>query len=158
MERGEIEVRKHLVSLLNSEQAHVSIQKAMAEIPLEKLGENQPDFPYSLWQQIEHARLAQKDIVDYTFNDNYQPLQWPDDYWPEATTPENEKAYHDCLNSFEQDLNQMIDHINNPKNDLYENFPYGDGHNLLREALLLADHNAYHAGQIILLRKILKIW
>jgi hypothetical protein len=157
MERGEIEVRKHLVSLLNSQHAHVSIQKAMAEIPLEKLGETQPDFPYSLWQQIEHTRLAQKDIVDYTLNDNYQPLQWPGDYWPEATSPENEKAYHDCLNSFDQDLDRMTDHINNPKNDLYESFAYGEGHNLLREALLLADHNAYHAGQIILLRKILKI-
>ncbi len=158
MERGEIEVRKHLVSLLSSENAHVSILQAIAGIPFEKLGLRGPEFPYTLWQQIEHSRLAQKDIVDYTLNDNYEPMEWPDEYWPEQMTPANEQIYQSTLENFKKDLNRMIDHIKNPQNNLYENFPYGNSHNLLREALLLADHNAYHSGQIILMRKILGCW
>lgn len=158
MERGEIEFRKHLVSLLNSENAHVSLQKAMEGIPFDSLGKVADHFPYSLWQQIEHIRIAQKDIVDYTLNDNYEPLQWPDDYWPKEKSPDSEQSYQMAIDSISIDLNRMIDHINNPKNDLYQSFSYGEGHNLLREALLLADHNAYHTGQIVLLRKVLGCW
>lgn len=158
MERGEIEFRKHLVSLLNSGNAHVSIIDAMTDIPKDKLAETQPGLPYSLWQQIEHVRLAQKDIIDYTLNDNYEPMKWPEDYWPESKGPANEKLYEESIKTFQNDLDRMIDHINNPKNDLFESFPYGEGHNLLREALLLADHNAYHSGQIVLLRKIMNCW
>jgi len=158
MQRGEIEVRKQLVSLLTSENAHVSFLTAAKGIPSENLAKTDFNIPYSLWQQIEHTRLAQKDIIDYTLNDNYQPMEWPEDYWPKDPKPASDQLYHQSLISFEADLNRMIDYINNPKNDLYENFPDGEGHNLLREALLLADHNAYHAGQIIVIRKILGIW
>ncbi|MFW5700816.1 MAG: DinB family protein [Cyclobacteriaceae bacterium] len=158
MERGEIEVRKHLVSLLSSENAHVSIQKAITGIHFEQLGETRENQPYSLWQQIEHVRLAQKDIVDYTLDDNYEQMQWPEDYWPEENAPVDQQAYQQSLYNFAEDLNRMIEHIKNPQNNLYENFSYGEGHNLLREALLLADHNAYHSGQIILMRKMLNDW
>ncbi len=158
MQRGEIEVRKHLVSLLNAKNAHVPFLIAAKDIQYEQLEKTEHNIPYSLWQQIEHTRLAQKDIIDYTLNENYQPMEWPEDYWPKEPKPASEQIYQQSLISFEADINRMIDYINNPKNDLYESFPYDDGHNLLREALLLADHNAYHTGQIIVIRKILGIW
>ena len=149
---------KHLEDLLTKGNAHVTLDDALNDIPFEILGERPADLPYSIWQLAEHLRIAQFDILDFSRNADYAHLKWPDDYWPKENYPASENDWQQCVDQIKADRKAFIDLLNSAANTLYEPIAHGTGQTLLREALVLADHNSYHTGQIILLRKLLNAW
>ncbi len=115
-------------------------------------------LPYTAWQLLEHVRLAQWDILDFSHNPDYREKKFPDDYWPKTEAPPNEEAWRKSVAAFRHDLKEMQKLVENPKTDLFAKIPWGDGQTILREALLVADHNAYHLGQLVMLRRLLGAW
>jgi hypothetical protein len=115
------------------------------------------NLPHSPWQLLEHMRLAQWDIFDFCCNPKYQPMLWPDDYWPKPEAPPR-GAWEKSVRKFRADLAEMRKLVSSAKSDLYAPIKWGEGQTILREALLVADHNAYHIGQLVLLRKLLGAW
>ena len=107
---------------------------------------------------VEHLRLAQWDILDFSRNPKYKEMKFPDDYWPPTEAPPDAEAWEKSLATFRADLEEMAKLVENPSTDLFARIPWGDGQTILREALLIADHNAYHLGQIVLLRRMLGAW
>ena len=155
---GSGNIINELVDVLQKGNAHVSFNDAVENIPFEALGKKIQGLPYSIWQIAEHIRIAQWDILDFSRNANYKAPKWPDDYWPEEESPGNEAAWKDCITQFNSDLNAFIDLLQDPRSDIFKPFAHGNGQNLLREALLIADHNSYHTGEIIILRRLMGNW
>ena len=147
-------LRQHLVALLSAEQAHINFEKSVAEFPGELRGKKPDGFPYSAWQLLEHLRIAQWDILEFSRNPNHVSPHWPDGYWPASAAPSDDAAWDRSVKSFLADRSAMERLVRNPRTDLFARIPHGDGQTILREAMLTADHNAYHVGQIVLLRKL----
>ena len=144
-------LRDHLVALLDGESAHISIEVALSDFPIEDINTRVAHSPHTAWQLLEHIRLAQWDIFDFSTNPKYKEMTFPDDYWPKDDgTPENWK---ESVNLTLDDLQSMRDLVANENTDLFAKIPHGDGQTILREAMLIADHNAYHLGQIVLLKR-----
>lgn len=154
---GNNQLIKELVSLLTKGNAHASFNEATKNIPFEDLGKVPNNLPYSIWQITEHIRITQKDILDFSTNTNYKELNWPADYWPKNTAPKDEDEWKSCVNEINTDLDKFIDVLKNAT-DLFTPFEHGTGQNLLREAMLIADHTSYHTGEIIVLRRLLNNW
>jgi hypothetical protein len=154
------ELRKQLISLLRGGQAHASFDEAIQDFPAEHYGTVPPNLPYSAWQLLEHLRIAQRDILHFSAppTGGYHPLQWPDEYWPKSPEPPSAHAWDASIVAIRKDLELFEALINKPESDLFKPFRWGDGQNLLREALLIADHTAYHLGELIVLRRLLGIW
>ena len=145
-------LRDHLIELLDAPSAHIDVESALDGFPLDRINERIPGSPHTAWQLLEHIRIAQWDILDFSTNANYKEMAWPDDYWPKAEATED-----DWRRSVEQvlgDLQKMRDLIAEPNTDLFKPLEHGQGQTLLREAMLVADHNAYHIGQLTLLHRI----
>jgi len=151
-----ISLRKHLAELLRMKGAHISLHDAASGFPPALRGVKPPGAPHTAWQLLEHMRLAQEDILDFSRNPKYKEKTFPDDYWPATEAPPSEQAWDKSIEIFEEDLKQMQELIAETKHDLLAKIPHGTGQTLLREALLVADHNAYHLGQLMFLRKILE--
>ena len=153
-------LRKQLAELLAGGQAHATFDRAVADFPPEHYATVPPNLPYSAWQLLEHLRIAQRDILDFSAppTGGYQPMEWPKAYWPDSPHPPYPGSWQSTIASIHNDLNSFQKLLANPKNDLYKPFRWGQGQNLLREALLIADHNAYHLGELVLLRRLLGIW
>ena len=151
-------LREHLRKLLLGEDAHSGYDTAVDGIPPASRGAVPDGFPHSAWQLIEHLRLAQADILDFSRNSEYEEGTFPDDYWPKSAAPPNDSAWEESIAAFRKDRSDMVALVMDPKRDLYATIPHGSGQTYLREALLTADHNAYHVGQLIALRRILGIW
>ncbi len=151
-------LRDHLVKLLSWQSAHVGFDEAIDGIPPERRGQQPEGLPFSLWQLLEHLRLAQFDILDFCRNPDYTEGVWPDDYWPDTIAPPNPEAWDASLAQFRADRQAMQELLGDAGTDLYTPIPHGDGQTILREAVLLADHNAYHVGQIVAVRRLLGIW
>jgi hypothetical protein len=151
-------LRDQLLKLLRGGQAHADFDAAIKGLPVTARGKRPKGAQHSPWEILEHMRIAQWDILDFSRNKDYAPMKWPDDYWPKTPAPPNAKAWSKSARAFHADLEAMCDLIANPKADLYAPIPHGDGQTLLREALLLADHNAYHLGQLVLVRRLLGAW
>ena len=151
-------LRKHLVELLKGGQAHVGISDALADFPAEKRGVYANGLEHTAWQLLEHIRLAQWDILQFSRDPKHVSPDFPDGYWPKTPGSHDDAAWTKSVQSVASDLRAMISLVTNPRTDLHRAFPWGDGQTLLREALLLADHNAYHVGQIVDLRRALGIW
>lgn len=151
-------ITRQLIDLITKGNAHVTFEKAVANISFKNLGIKPNNLPYSIWMLAEHTRITQADILDFSINPNYKERKWPEEYWPKEELPENENAWQKCLNQIRQDRDQFIDLLNQPDIDLFTPFPHGSGQNLLREALLIADHNSYHTGEIVLIRRLLDDW
>lgn len=152
------QVRQSLITALQWESAHLSFKTATNDLQLEHLGKKVEGISYTIWQLVEHIRIAQKDIVDFSIGEGYEPMNWPDDYWPEEQQPETIKDWQHSLQEIQKDRQRMIDLIKDESNKLFEPIPHGEGQHLFREAVLLIDHEAYHTGQIVTMRKMLKIW
>jgi hypothetical protein len=150
-------LREHLLYLLKGGGAHIGFSDALDDWPLQLTGTKVAKFPHTAWMLLEHMRLAQWDILEFSRNSKYAPQKWPDDYWPISEAPADERAWKASVAAFKKDLQTMEQLVADPKIDLYAQIPWGDGQTLLREALLLADHNAYHLGQLVTLRKSLGI-
>jgi hypothetical protein len=151
-------LRKHLVELLQGGNAHVGFSDAIADVPADKRGAFAPGLPHTAWQLLEHLRIAQWDILEFSRNPKHTSPEFPEGYWPKTPLPPDDSAWSKSVKSFQRDLKEIIALISNRHVDLYAPFPWGDGQTLLREALLLADHNAYHLAQLVDLRRALKIW
>jgi hypothetical protein len=157
-EAQEGDVRRWVVWLLGGGGAHVKFEDAIKNFAVELRGKKPRNLPYSGWQLLEHMRLAQADILDFSLNPEYKELEWPADYWPKTESPPDAAAWEKSVRSFGADLCRMQKLVENPKTDLYARIAWGSGQTILREALLLADHNAYHLGELVLLRRLLGVW
>jgi DinB superfamily len=151
-------LREHVIELLNGRGAHSGFDDVVKNMP-EKLRGVKPDgFPHSAWMLLEHLRLAQWDILEFSRNRKYKSPKWPEGYWPETEAPPSKAAWDESIRQFRKDLKVMQQLVANPKTDLYARIPWGDGQTILREALLVADHNAYHLAQLVDVRRLLGAW
>ena len=151
-------LRQHLLELLKGESAHTSVEQAIRDFPAELRGKRLKGAPYSPWELLEHMRIAQWDILEFSRNQRHESPKWPEGYWPESPEPPDEKAWDRSIDAFFQQLQAMCALVADDAIDLYARIPHGDGQTVLREALLVADHNAYHLGQLVLLRRMLGAW
>ena len=151
-------LRDHLLELLRGGSAHLRFDEAIEGLPADLRGTKHPDLTHTAWQLLEHLRITQWDILDFSRNPDYAHIKWPDAYWPETAAPPDDAAWNKSVEQFRSDLKAMQDLVANPKADLYAKLPWGDGQTILREAMLVADHNAYHIGQIVSLRQALGAW
>jgi DinB family protein len=152
------QLREHIVYLLNGGGAHARFDDAVKDIPENLRGVRPNGLPHTAWMLLEHLRLAQLDILEFSRNSKHSSPQWPEGYWPEAEAPPSAAAWNKSIQQFRKDLKAMQNLVANPKTDLYARIPWGDGQTILREALLLADHNAYHLGQLVDVRRLLGAW
>jgi hypothetical protein len=153
-------VREQLLALLRGGNAHTRLEQVVDGFPPKARGTVPAGLPYSAWQLLEHIRLAQQDIVLFSMNydGTYQSPDWPSGYWPRQAAPPDSKAWDNSVRQIVAGRKRFEKLITNPDSDLFTPFPWGDGQNLLREAMLIADHNAYHLGQLVVLRRLLNIW
>ena len=149
-------LRKHVLNLLRMEGAHLTFDDAVAGLPAALRGLKPPGAPHTPWQLLEHLRIAQWDILDFSRNPAYQEMKFPDDYWPKTEAPPDAAAWDKSVEQFRRDLKAMEDLISDAGANLTAPIPHGQGQTLLREALLVADHNSYHLGQLVLVRKLLE--
>jgi DinB family protein len=151
-------LRDHLLELLRSRSAHLDFGKAIGGLPPELRGAQAAGIPHTVWQLLEHLRIAQWDILEFSRNPDHVSPAWPEGYWPETAAPPDAAAWDRSVEAFRRDLQAMQDLVAAPKTDLYAKIPWGDGQTVLREAILVADHNAYHLGQIVSVRQALGAW
>jgi hypothetical protein len=151
-------LRDQLIRFLDWHEAHVDFDGAIKGIPPDKRGATPPGFPHSPWQLLEHLRIAQEDIHDFCVNPNYHEMKWPDDYWP-ASAPSTPTAWDESVAAYRRDNDKMKELVRNQP-DLFARIPHGTGphQTYIRAVLLVADHAAYHLGQIVLVRRMLGIW
>lgn len=152
------QLREHLVDLLLGGHAHLNFEQAISGIPESMQGAKVTGSPHTPWRLLEHLRICQWDILEFSRNSSHVSPQFPDGYWPNTDAPPDPFGWDQSVQSFRDDLQQMIDLVNDSSIDLYAPIAHGDGQTILREALLVADHNAYHVGQLVLLRRCLGIW
>jgi DinB superfamily len=151
-------LRQHLIDLLKGGAAHVSFADAVQDFPVNKRGTFAQSLPHTGWQLLEHLRIAQWDILEFSRNPKHVSPGFPEGYWPKTPGPPSEADWDKSVQSFERDLREMIELVKNPRTDLYAKIQHGEGQTMLREALVLADHNAYHLGQLVDVRRALGLW
>lgn len=151
-------LREHLLYLLRGGGAHLNFDAAVANLPAKLRGAKPRRAPYSPWQLLEHMRIAQWDILDFCRNPDYTELEFPAGCWPKTQAPPDNAAWEKSVKAFRGDLRAMQKLVADPKADLFARIPWGDGQTFLREALLVADHNAYHLGQLVVVRRLLSAW
>ena len=152
------QLRDHLLYLLDGGGAHARFNDAVKDMPEKLRGVKPHGLPHSAWMILEHLRLSQWDILEFSRNSKYKSPKWPEGYWPKTASPPSAHAWNKSIQQFRKDLKAMQDLVANPKTDLYARIPWGEGQTVLREALLLADHNAYHLGQLIDVRRLVGAW
>lgn len=151
-------LRDHLTRFLDWQDAHVNFDDAVNELPAELRGVRPPGLAHSPWELLEHLRIAQHDILDFCRNPEYKKLAWPEDYWPASPAPPSAKAWQATVAAFRRDLAELRRLAEDPALDLMAAIPHGSGQTYLRELLLVADHNAYHVGQLVVVRRLLGAW
>lgn len=151
-------LRDHLLELLRGRSAHLDFDKAIGGLPAHLRGVRPADLPHSAWELLEHIRIAQWDILEFSRNADHVSPGWPGGYWPESPAPPDAAAWEGSVEAVRRELREMMDLVADPGTDLYAKIPWGDGQTILREAMLVADHNAYHLGQIVLVRRLLGAW
>ena len=152
-------LREDVAVLLRGGRAHVGFEQAVASVPVGLRGKKPRGAPYTLWQQLEHMRIVQWDILEYIRNPHHVSPKWPEGYWPEEPSPAG-NAWAKSVKAFQVERQALLDLAANPSTDLLERIPPGDpdGVTILHELLLVADHNAYHLGQVVMLRRLLGAW
>ncbi len=151
-------LRQHLTELLKGGSAHTRFEEVIAGIPAKLRGQKPAGLPHSPWMLLEHMRIAQWDILEFIRNRKHVSPDWPKGYWPRSEAPPSPAAWNASIKKFRQDLKTMQNIVANPKTDLHARIPWGEDQPILREALLLADHNAYHLGQLVDVRRLLGAW
>ena len=146
------------MSLLKGGNAHIDFESAIKGLPAELRGKRPKGFPHSPWELLEHLRLSQSDILEFSRDAKHQSPKWPEGYWPKTPAPPSASAWTKSVKQFRADLDAMCELVENPSTDLFARIPHGEGQTILREALLVADHNAYHLGQLVLVRRLLGAW
>lgn len=151
-------LREHLLYLLKGGGAHLNFEQAVADLPVELRGSKVDGVPHTPWRLLEHLRICQWDILEFSRNPEHVSPEFPIGYWPAGDAPPDAGAWDRSVQAFRDDLQAMIDLVADPETDLFAPIPHGDGQTILREALLVADHNAYHLGQLVFLRRCLGAW
>ncbi len=151
-------LREHLIELLDGGHAHLKFEAAIAEMPVSLRGAKPPGLPHSPWRLLEHMRIAQWDILRFSIDPAHVSPEFPAGYWPQGDAPPDEAAWDRSVEAFRADLKAMQDLVADPGTDLVAAIPHGQGQTVLREALLVADHNAYHLGQLVAVRRLLGAW
>jgi len=149
-------LRQHLISLLIKAEAHVDARTELKDFPAKFRGSKPKGAPHTPWQLLEHMRLAQWDILRFSMDPKHKSPKFPDGYWPKSEKPSSDDAWEGSVKMFLRDLDDMCALVGDKTRDLFARIPHGQGQTLLREALLVADHNAYHLGQLVLLRRTLE--
>jgi hypothetical protein len=152
------EIRDHLNKLLAWEDAHAGFEKSVEGIPAHLHGTRPEGLPHSPWELLEHLRITQHDILDFCRNPDYQELEWPEDYWPKSPAPPDAEAWNASVKRFLDDRRQLQALASDSAVELTARIPHGGGQTYLRELLLVADHSAYHLGQLVLVRRMLGVW
>ena len=152
------DIRAGLVKALDWDSAHASFDAAVKDFPAALRGKRVQGLPYSAWELLEHLRVAQHDILDFSRNAKYRELKWPDDYWPASPEPPDAAAWDKSIAAFRRDRAAMKRLASDPKVKLEKRIPHGDGQTYLREILLVIDHNAYHVAELVMLRRLLGAW
>ncbi len=151
-------VREHVVNLLKGGGAHLDFERAIADLPPEFRGAIVNGVPHTAWRLLEHMRICQWDILEFSRNPDHVSPSFPEGYWPDSGAPPDDLSWDKSVEAFRSGLKAMIDLVEDPSIDLFTRIPHGDGQTILREALLVADHNAYHLGQVVFLRRCLGTW
>jgi hypothetical protein len=151
-------LRKHLLELLEGGDAHVHFETAVEGLDPALRGVKAGSMPHTAWQLVEHMHLALWDILEFSRDPKHVSPPFPEGYWPKTDAPPTAAAWKKTIAAFKADLKAMIDLVMNPQTDLFAAIPHGDGQTILREALLVADHNAYHLGQLLAVRRFLGAW
>ena len=151
-------LRQYLIELLTGGHAHAKFEDAVRGFPAGLRGRKPENFPHTPWMLLEHLRIAQWDILEFSRHAKHVSPKWPEGYWPEKDAPPSAAAWDKSIKSFNAGLKAMHDLVKNPKTDLFAKIPWGDGQTILREALLLGDHNAYHVAQLVDVRRLLGAW
>jgi hypothetical protein len=151
-------LRDHVLYLLKGGGAHLNFEQAIASLPEDLRGAKVEGVPHTPWRLLEHMRICQWDILEFSRNAEHVSPDFPDGYWPETDGPPDAEAWDRSIKAFRADLQSMIDLVAAPSTDLFAAIPHGEGQTILREALLVADHNAYHLGQMVFLRRCLGAW
>ncbi len=151
-------LREHLDYLLGGGGAHAGFDKAVEHMPVPLRGKRPNGSAHSAWELVEHMRIAQWDILEFSRNSAHVSPEFPGGYWPKSPAPPDERAWDHSVAQFRADLEAMRELVADPATDLYARIAHGDGQTVLREALLVADHNAYHVGELVLLRRLLGAW
>src|SRR6202050_4074242 len=151
-------LRQHLLALLRGHNAHADFDAVVADFPSRSRGVKPPGAPHTAWQLLEHMRMAKWDILELRQDRKHKSPPWPEGYWPKTEAPPNAASWNNSLRSFRADLKAMAKLVADKKTDLFGKIPHGTGQTILREAMLIADHNSYHLGQMVLLRRLLGTW
>lgn len=136
----------------------MSLEEAVKGFPKEHINKKAKNVPYTFWHLLEHVRITQWDILDFCVNPDYKYIKWPDDYWPKKEAMTDWKGWQKTIREFNRDLGKLKKLVKDPKTDFYKKIPRGEGQNILREILTVADHNAYHIGEFAILRQVENIW
>jgi hypothetical protein len=148
-------LREQLRTALRGDQSHIDFESAISDISQDLCGKKLPDAPHTIWQLLEHMRIAQNDLLEFSRNPRHKSPKWPEGYWPTTEAPSNERDFEASVSAFRREAQEMEELIENPNEDLFKPIQGGSGQTLLREALVLAAHNSYHLGQIMYLKKML---
>jgi hypothetical protein len=151
-------LRRHVLELLNGGHAHATFDQAVKTFPVNLRGKKPKGAEHSPWQILEHLRIAQWDILEFSRNPRHTSPDWPSGYWPVKAAPTDEKAWDKSVRAFRRDLKALCERVGDENTDLFADLPHGTGQTWLREALLAADHNAYHLGELVLVRRLLGAW
>ena len=151
-------LRQHVVNLLTGKGAHADFETAIKDLPAAARGQRPKGAEHSPWEVLEHLRIAQSDILEFSVNPDHVSPEWPSGYWPKFQAPETDAEWDQSVEELRRDLKRMCALVSSEDTDLFAKIPHGDGQTILREALLVADHNAYHLGELVLLRRLLGAW
>lgn len=149
-------LRQHLVDLLDSASAHLTFDDAVKGFPAKLRGIRPPGAPHSAWELLEHIRIAQWDILEFTRDPAHVSPAWPSGYWPDTPVPPNPQAWNESIKAYRADRRALVGIAKDRAIDLHGRIPHGDGQTVLRELLLVADHNAYHLGQLVTVRRMVE--
>ncbi len=151
-------LRQELINYLKKPHTHMSLQDALKDFPMERINDNPQGVPYSFWEMLEHIRISQWDMIDFMQNENYKEIEWPKDYWPSNEIKATKEMWDKSIEKFNDDLKILEKIIENPENDLHAPIKHGSGQTILREVLQIIDHNGYHIGELIIMRRNLNTW
>lgn len=154
----EQEIREQLVARLRGQGARMPFEEAVADFPLQRINERPPNLPYTPWHLIEHLRLAQWDILDFMRNPDYEAPQWPQGYWPGREERTDEQGWQESIEAIQSDLAELQTMVTDPELDLSAELPHAPGYTYMREFTLVIDHNAYHIGELAVLRQVMGAW
>jgi hypothetical protein len=156
--KNDTELRNHLFTLLKGGNAHMTLFDAVESFPEKYMNTLFPNGSYTPWDLLEHMRHTQWDILDFMTNPNYKEMHWPDDYWPPAGKKATAADWQKTITQFRKDSEELQKMVKDKKVDLFAKIPHGDGQTVLREILLVTDHNAYHIGEFAIMRQVMKTW